>query len=181
MSEAEAEAVAGEVEPPSSSPEEPTPRYTLLTSCEEKARQRWAKNTRQSLRSCLPPIIAKDNKFSNDLQESLNSQIEEEIADSLKRTYAELDIKSKLDTLDEICKKSRGQLGKENSGKAWRPSGNHVDDQAAHDVTNVRHRSNSIQADLLDDIKRENDGLRTRVNELQSAIERGESEIAVTY
>ena len=149
----------------------------MLTSCEEKARQRWAKNTRQSLRSCLPPIIAKDNKFSNALQESLNSQIEEEIADSLKRTYAELDIKSKLDTLDEICKKSRGQLGKENSGKAWRPSGNHADDQAqaAHDVTNVRHRSNSIQADLLDDVKRENDGLRTRVNELQPDIERGET------
>ena len=82
-----------------------------------------------------------------------------------------------MDTLDEICKKSRGQFGKENSGKAWRPSGNHVDDQAqaAHDVTNVRHRSNSIQADLLDDIKRENDGLRTRVNELQSDIERGET------
>ena len=26
---------------------EPTPRYELLTSCEEKARQKWVKNTRQ--------------------------------------------------------------------------------------------------------------------------------------
>ena len=44
-------------------------------------------------------------------------------------------------------------------------------------MTNVHHRLKSTQADLLDDIKRENDELRTRVNELQSAIERGESEI----
>ena len=44
-------------------------------------------------------------------------------------------------------------------------------------MTNVHHRLKSTQADLLDDIKRENDDLRTRVNELQSAIERGESEI----
>ena len=44
-------------------------------------------------------------------------------------------------------------------------------------MTNVHHRLKSIQTDLLDDIKRENDELRTRVNELQSAIERGESEI----
>ena len=169
----EASAAAAE---PSSSPE-PTPRYALLTSCEEKARQRWVKTTKQSLRSCLPPTISKDTKFSNALQEILNSQIEAEIAESLKRTYEKLDIESKLATLDEICKKSKGE-GKENSAeKAWRPSGNAADDQAAHDVTNVHHRLKSTQADLLDDIKRENDDLRTRVNELQSAIERGESEI----
>lgn len=58
-----------------------------------------------------------------------------------------------------------------------RPSGNAADDQSAHDVTNVHHRLKSIQTDLLDDIKRENDELRSRVNELQSTIERGEREI----
>ena len=168
MSEAAAEA-----EPSSSSPE-PTPRYALLTSCEEKARQRWVRNTKQSLRSCLPETIAKDTKFSNALQESLNSQIEAEIAESLKRTYKELDIESKLGNLDEICKKSKGESGE---AKAWRPSQNPADDQAAHDVTNVHTRLKSIQAGMLEDIKRENDELRTRVNELQSAIEKGESEI----
>ena len=59
-----------------------------------------------------------------------------------------------------------------------RPSGNAADDQAAHDVTNVHHRLKSIQTDLLDDIKKENDELRSRVNELQSSIERGEREIS---
>ena len=168
MSEAAAEA-----EPSSSSPE-PTPRCALLTSCEEKARQRWVRNTKQSLRSCLPETIAKDTKFSNALQESLNSQIEAEIAESLKRTYKELDIESKLGNLDEICTKSKGESGEE---KAWRSSGNPSDDQAAHDVTNVHTRLKSIQAAMLEDIKRENDELRTRVNDLLSAIEKGDSEI----
>ena len=108
------------------------------------------------------------------MQESLNSQIEAEIAESLKRTYKELDIESKLGNLDEICKKSKGESGKE---KAWRPSQNPADDQAAHDVTNVHTRLNSIQAGMLEDIKRANDELRNRVNELLSAIETGEGEI----
>ena len=58
-----------------------------------------------------------------------------------------------------------------------RPSGNAADDQAAHDVTNVHQRLKSIQMDLLDDIKKENDELRSRVNDLQSSIESGEREI----
>merc|ERR1711884_284173 len=171
---------------PSSDPE-PTPRFELLTSCEEKARQKWVKNTKQSLLSSLPPIISKDTKFSHALQERLTTQIESEIAESLKRTYADLDLKSKLAKLDEICKKAKeereGAEGKENSGgnvekkRAWRPSGSAADDQAAHDVTNVHHRLKSIQTDLLDDIKKENDELRSRVNELQSSIESGEKEI----
>ena len=45
-------------------------------------------------------------------------------------------------------------------------------------MTNVHHRLKSIQTDLLDDIKKENDELRSRVNELQSSIERGEREIS---
>ena len=44
-------------------------------------------------------------------------------------------------------------------------------------MTNVHHRLKSIQTDLLDDIKKENDELRSRVNELQSSIESGEKEI----
>ena len=44
-------------------------------------------------------------------------------------------------------------------------------------MTNVHHRLKSIQTDLLDDIKKENDELRSRVNELQSSIESGEREI----
>ena len=44
-------------------------------------------------------------------------------------------------------------------------------------MANVHHRLKSIQTDLLDDIKRENDELRSRVNELQSSIESGEREI----
>ena len=44
-------------------------------------------------------------------------------------------------------------------------------------MTNVHHRLKSIQTDLLDDIKKENDELRSRANELQSSIESGEREI----
>ena len=44
-------------------------------------------------------------------------------------------------------------------------------------MPNVHERLKSIQTDLLDDIKKENDELRTRASELQAAIERGESEI----
>ena len=67
-----------------------------------------------SLLSCLPPTISNDTKFSNALQERMNSQIEAEITESFKRTYADLDMKSKLTKLDEICKKK--EAGKENSG-----------------------------------------------------------------
>ena len=82
-----------------------------------------------SLLSSLPPTISKDTKFSHALQERLTTQIESEIAESLKRTYADLDLKSKLAKLDEICKKAKeereGAEGKENSGgnvekkRAW--------------------------------------------------------------
>ena len=82
-----------------------------------------------SLLSSLPPTISKDTKFSHALQERLTTQIESEIADSLKRTYADLDLKNKLAKLDEICKKAKeereGAAGKENSGgnvekkRAW--------------------------------------------------------------
>ena len=44
-------------------------------------------------------------------------------------------------------------------------------------MTNVHQRLKSIQMDLLDDIKKENDELRSRVNDLQSSIESGEREI----
>ena len=44
-------------------------------------------------------------------------------------------------------------------------------------MASVHHRLKSIQTDLLDDIKKENDELRSRVNELQSSIESGEMEI----
>ena len=53
-------------------------------------------------------------------------QIEAEIAEYLQRYYAELDLKTKLDSLDEICKEAKkASEGKENSGvdsgkkKAW--------------------------------------------------------------
>ena len=82
-----------------------------------------------SLLSSLPPTISKDSKFSHALQERLTTQIESEIAESLKRTYADLDLKSKLAKLDEICKKAKEEReaaeGKENSGgnvekkRAW--------------------------------------------------------------
>ena len=82
-----------------------------------------------SLLSSLPPTISKDSKFSHALQERLNTQIESEIAESLKRTYADLDLKSKLAKLDEVCKKAKeereGAAGKENAGdnvvkkRAW--------------------------------------------------------------
>ena len=82
-----------------------------------------------SLLSCLPPTISKDTKFSNALQERMNSQIEAEITESFKRTYADLELKSKLARLDEICKKAKqereGEAAKENASdnlkknKAW--------------------------------------------------------------
>ena len=79
-----------------------------------------------SLLSSLPPTISKDTKFSHALQERLTTQIESEVAESLKRTYADLDLKSKLAKLDEICKKAKeGAEGKENSSgnvekkRAW--------------------------------------------------------------
>ena len=82
-----------------------------------------------SLLSCLPTTISKDTAFSNALQDRLNSQIEAEIAESFRRTYADLDMKSKLAKLDEVCKKAKEEreaaAGKENSGdnvekrKAW--------------------------------------------------------------
>ena len=79
-----------------------------------------------SLETSLPPVISKDTKFSSGLQERLNTQIEAEIAEYLQRYYAELDLKTKLDSLDDICKEAKKTSeGKENSGvdsgkkKAW--------------------------------------------------------------
>ena len=82
-----------------------------------------------SLLSLLPTTISKDSKFANALQERLNSQIQSEIAESFKRTCADLDMNSKLTKLDEVCKKAKVETeaasGKENSDdntenkKAW--------------------------------------------------------------
>jgi len=154
----------------------------LLRSCHEKAGQKWEKGAKArlaDLRALLPKAVAKDATFVQGLHKQLESKIAEDIRASLDSHLDDWALEAKLGELDDIVAKAERAVaeGSKENVKAWRPSGDALNDQAAHDSAALSAAVTDVSGEGLAQAERKAEALAADVQRLRDQIQANEKEV----